>query len=240
MNDTSVPSIDASGEPAPSGSTVSHLWRIFTSPRSVFESLRGRPAFWLPLVVVIVAQIVMTALIVQSDSVRERAISKMEQRGMPPERLGEMEQALRSPAVVGIQAGSAGVVYVFVILLAAALAYFVGNLLLGAQATFGHYLCASVYSSVVGLVDHVYVTVQALIKGTTSVMSGLGAFIPGDPNVAVYAIDSVTDPLALWAWFIMAFGIGIMTRKGLSTGVLATLPAFLVSSAMRTIALAVS
>lgn len=240
MSDFKVTPIEAPGEPAPSGSSVSHLWRIFTSPRRVFESLRGKPRFWLPLVIVVVAQIVLAAFIVQSDAVRERALSKMEERGMTPERLGEMERALESPVVVGIQAGTAGVVYVFVILLAAGLAYFVGTLLLGAQATFAHYLCASVYSSVVGLVDHVYVTVQALIKGTTSVMSGVGAFIPGEPNVLVYALDTLTDPLALWAWFIMAFGIGILTRKGLATGILATLPAFLVASAIRTISLVVS
>jgi hypothetical protein len=112
--------------------------------------------------------------------------------------------------------------------------------MLGAQATFRHYLCASVYSSVVGLVDHVSVTAQSLLKGTTSVMSGLGAFIPGEPNVAVYIVDSVTDPLALWAWFIMAFGIGVLTRKGLATGILATLPAFLVATALRTMSLAMS
>lgn len=240
MSDFKVTPIEASGEPAPSGSSVSHLWRIFTSPRSVFESLRGKPRFWLPLIVVVVAQIVLAAFIVQSDAVRERALSKMEERGMTPERAEEMGRALESPVVVGIQAGTAGVVYVFIILLAAGLAYFVGTLLLGAQATFGHYMCASVYSSVVGLVDHVYVTVQALIKGTTSVMSGIGAFFPGEPNVLVYALDTLTDPLALWAWFIMAFGIGILTRKGLATGILATLPAFLVASAIRTISLVMS
>ena len=240
MIEPQVPSAEVPGEPPPAGSAVSHLWRIFTGPRSVFEALRARPRFWLPLVVVIAVQIVMAALIVQSDAVRERAVAKMEQRGMPAERVEEVERALQSPVIIGLQAGSTGVVYVFVILLAAGLAYFVGNLLLGAQTTFAHYLCASVYSSVIGLVDHVYVTVQSLLKGTTSVMSGLGAFIPGDPNVAVYAIDSVTDPLALWAWFIMAFGIGILTRKGLGTGILATLPAFLVATAIRTISLAVS
>lgn len=234
MSDSTVQSIETPGEPAPSGSSVTHLWRIFTSPRSVFESLRARPRFWLPLIVVLVAQIVMGALVVQSDAVRERAISKMEERGMSPEQLEATQRTLESPVVVGIQAVTTGIVMAFVILLAAALAYFVGNLLLGAQATFKHYLCASVFSSVVGLVDHIYVTVQTLIKGTPAVMAGLGAFFPGDPNTFVYLIDALTDPLALWAWFIMAFGIGVLTRKGLGVGILATLLPFLVAIALRT------
>ncbi|HEY7728946.1 MAG TPA: YIP1 family protein, partial [Candidatus Eisenbacteria bacterium] len=229
MSDPTLTTNEPPAEPPPAGSSASPLWRIFTSPRSLFESLRARPRFWLPLIVVIVAQIVMAGLIVRSDAVRERAITKMEERGMPPERLEAMERALESPLVIGIQSLSGGVVFVFVLLLAAGLAYFVGNLLLGAQATFKHYFCASVFASVIGLVDHLAITVQTLLKGTTSVMSGLGAFVPGDPNAVVYAIDSLTDPLGLWAWFIQALGIGIFTRKGLGVGILATLPAFLIA-----------
>jgi hypothetical protein len=240
MNDSTVPSIETPGEPAPSGSPVTHLWRIFTSPRGVFESLHARPAFWLPLIVVLAAQIVMAALVVQSDAVRERAITKMEERGMTPEQLEAAQRTLESPAIVGIQAVSAGVVTVFVILLAAALAYFVGNLLLGAQATFRHYLCASVFSSVVGLLDHISITIQTLVKGTPAVLTGLGAFFPGEPNAAVYLVDALTDPLSLWAWFIMALGIGVLTRKGLGAGILATLLPFVIAIALRTWSLAMS
>ena len=240
MSDSTMKSTDTPVEPVPSGSAVSALWRIFVSPRGVFESLRPRPRFWLPLIVVFAAQVVLSALIVQSDAVRGEAIAKMEQRGMPPERIESVERALENPVVIGVQAVSGGVVIAFVLVLAAGLAYFVANLLLGAQSTFQHYLCASAFSSVVGLVDHVYITAQSLLKGTSSVLSGLGAFIPGDPNAAVYAIDAVTDPLSLWAWFIMALGIGIFTRRGLGAGILATLPAFLIAVALRTWSLSMS
>jgi hypothetical protein len=237
---SATPTPEIPAEPAPPGSPVTDLWRVFTAPRSLFESLRERPRFWLPLLVVIVVQVAAGVLMFRSEPVREHAIAKMEERGMTPDQVDRTERAFESPLVLGLQAVTAGLAGLIIIFVCAGLAYFVGSLLLGAQATFRHYVCASALASVVGLLDHIYITVQVFVKGTTTAMAGLGAFLPGEPNAVIYAIDALTDPLSLWSWFIMALGIGVMTRKGLGVGILATLVPFFLAVALRTASLVAS
>jgi len=120
------------------------------------------------------------------------------------------------------------VVMVFSLLIAAALLYFMANLMLGARLRFIHYLCIAAYGSVVGIVDQLVRLGLALGRGTLNVHLGVGAFLGENLSAPMRVLDTATDPLLLWAVAIQALGVAVMAKKGFGFGLLAVLPGTLI------------
>jgi len=121
-------------------------------------------------------------------------------------------------------AATGPIVVVFALLVGAALLYFMANLMLGARLRYLHYLCIAAYGAVVGIVDQVVRMGLAVSRGTLQVHMGVGAFLGDQLGPALRILDTVTDPLLLWAIAIQALGVAVMAKKGFGFGLLAVLP----------------
>jgi len=222
------------GAPAAVGamSPWASLARIFFSPRSVFEALSPKPAFLVPLLVVLAIHLGAGYFIGGSDMVREATVAKLEAKGAPQEQIDATEKMMDSPLVRVIGTVGAGIGVAFVVFLGAGLLYFMANLMLGAKLTFTHFLCVSSYGTVVGLVDTICRTALMLAKDTLHVQTGLGAFFGSDPGFPVRVLDTLTSPLVLWAAAIQALGVSVFAKKGFGFGVLCALPGFVIAAVL--------
>jgi hypothetical protein len=116
----------------------------------------------------------------------------------------------------------------FSLLVAAALIYFIANLMLGAKLRYIHYLCICAYGAVVGIMDQLVRMGVALGRGTLMVHLGIGAFLGEELNGFMRILDTATDPLLLWATAIEALGVAVMAKKSFGFGVLAVAPGYLI------------
>jgi hypothetical protein len=220
----------AEGPAAPSISAFQSLVGVFANPRKTFEAMAAKPRFLLPMVLVLLAHAAFVAVIVQSGVVRNDTLAKLEAQGKAPEVVEAMEKFFDSPAAMVIVPTTAVVVIAFVMLLYAALVFFLGNLMLGGRLTYKQYLSVVAHSTVLGLVGNAVRASLAVAKGTMDIRLGAGNLLGEDPSFLVRFVDSITNPLALWPAAVMALGVSVLAKKSFSFGVMAVLPAFLLIS----------
>jgi hypothetical protein len=120
-------------EPSPLGAVAG----VFVRPRETFESMRSHPRYWLPLALVVAAQIAFSMLVLQSGAVANDAVAKAEAKGAPPEQIEHMRTFFESPAAPLIVGVGGLVTMAFIILLG------VGNLLGDDIGPFGRILDAA-------------------------------------------------------------------------------------------------
>ena len=212
-------------EPSPLGAIAG----VFVRPRETFEAMRPRPRYWLPIVILAVAQIVFSLIVLESGAVANDAIAKAEAKGTPPEQIDHMRQFFESPAAPAIIGIGGAVTIAFILLLGAGLAFFTGNLMMGAGLAYRHYLSAQAHGAMIGLLDQAIRTAIAWNKGTLDIRLGLGNLLGDELGPLGRMLDAATDPFVLWSTAVVALGVAVYARKGFTFGVLTVLPAFLVS-----------
>ncbi|HET9940189.1 MAG TPA: YIP1 family protein [Candidatus Eisenbacteria bacterium] len=219
-------------EPSPLGAVAG----VFVRPRETFESMRPHPRYWLPLILVVVAQVAFSMLVLQSGAVANDAVAKQEAKGAPPEQLEKMRAFFESPAAPVIIGVGGLVTMAFIILLGSGVAFFMGNLMMGGGITYRHYLSAQAHGAAIGLLDQAIRTGIAWSKGTLDIRLGLGNLLGDDIGPFGRMLDAATDPFILWSTAVVAIGISVYARKKFSFGLLAVLPMFavgLILSALR-------
>lgn len=228
MIDTNATTPAESGEAAaPKPSPWASLFGVFTGPGRVFAAYAPRPAFLVPLLVVIVVHLGLGAWVTSTGIPREAAIAQLEAKNAPADQIEATERVMDSPPVKVFGVVMGGIMTGFAVLLAAALLYFAANLMMGAKLTFRHYMCAASFGSVVGLVDSVVRTSLMVSRGDVHVRMGLGSFLGDATGFPVAALDALTGPLLLWSVAVQAIGVGVFAKKGFGFGALASVPGLL-------------
>jgi hypothetical protein len=220
-----VMSVSEQPVPSPLGAMAG----VFVRPRETFEAMRPRPRYWVPVLILALAQIAFSLIVLQSGAVVNDAVAKAEAKGAPPEQIEHMQQFFDSPAAPAIIGIGGAVTIAFILLLGAGIAFFMGNLMMGAGLTYRHYLSAQAHGATIGLIDQTIRTAIAWNKGTLDIRLGLGNFLGDELGPLGRMLDAATDPFILWSTGIAALGIAVYARKGYRFGVLAILPGFLLS-----------
>jgi len=209
-------------------SPVGALLGVFTKPSATFAALAPKPRFLLALLVVLAVQLAAGYAVFQSGAVLNDSIAKLEAKGESPEAIAMTEKALTGQLGMILVVLGGGFAVAFIMLLHAALMFFMGNLMLGARLQFPHYLCVAAYSSVVGIPDMVVRTILAVGKESMDVRLGVGAFLGEELGPLGRALDTMTDPLLIWSTLVAAIGASVFAAKGLRFGILVVLPGFLI------------
>jgi hypothetical protein len=211
----------------PAVSQAQALVGVFTRPRATFEGMRSKPRFVLALAVLIVAQVLLAVAIFQSDAVQNDTVAKMEAEGRSDTQIQAVVDYFNSPVALPVTAVTGGVAFAFIVLVISGIMFFMGNLMQGAKLTFAHYLSAAVHGYLVGLLDQIARTALAYQKGTLNIPLGIGILLPEDAGPLGRILDTLTDPLLLWATAIMVVGVSVYARRGIRFGIVTVLPGYL-------------
>ncbi|MGE5175680.1 MAG: Yip1 family protein [Hyphomicrobiales bacterium] len=212
---------------------LGRLIGVFINPRRTFESMRERPRFLLAAILVLVVQVAIAGVMVQSGVPRDETIAKMERQGADQAKIEAVEKFFDSPIAPAITVTTAVFGVAIALLISAGVLFFMGNLMLGGRIELRHYLSATAYGSVVMLVDNVVRIGLILAKHSYDVRLGLGNVFGEDIGFVGRALDGMTDPLLLWATAVTALAVSVYARKGFGFGILTVLPGFVIGSILQ-------
>lgn len=215
--------------PPPDPGPLGRLIGVFFRPRATFESMRERPRFLLPLVILLVVQTTIAFVMFHSGIVAEQTVAKMEAQGKDPHQIEAVQNFFEGTGGLIVTVATAPVATAVGLLSGAAILFFMANLMMGARLRFTHYLSAVAFAGVVQLVDQLVRVGLILAQRSFDVRLGLGNLFGDATGFGVRAIDTLTDPLFLWGNAICALAVGVYTRRGFGFGVLAVLPGALLS-----------
>lgn len=188
---------------------------IFTDPVKVFYSLRSRPTWVLPLLLIII----MTSLF--NVATKDLMLEYRKQMILNSNRIPEdrkdliLEQLENMPAknyyIQSIGGGLVGLILVY--LLAAGVFIFVGNFILGGKATFSQIFALYVWGNMVSLIELPLKAGLALAKGSVQVYTSLAVFMdPAQSRTALFQILNAVDIFNIWRIILWSVGFAVIYR----------------------------
>jgi hypothetical protein len=200
------------------------LTGIFTSPTAVFQELKGRPTWLVPLLIVSVAIAVMNASVSWSP-VGERAIREEIQKkapNVPPEALDRQLTITRNFGPVGALVG-----FPIFTMLIAGLLYLIFSVGMGGEGTFKQTLSAYAHTSVIGVAGGLVGTVLIFLKGNLRSSTALSAFLPFlEESSFLYKVFQGFDVFLLWQLGVLSVGMGVIQQTGTRKAAIAIFSVF--------------
>jgi hypothetical protein len=217
------------GEPASDGSPLGRLFGVFLNPRRTFESMRERPRFLLPFILLLVVQTGIAFALFHSGVIAEQTVAKMEDQGKDERSIEAVQNFFEGPGGLITTVVTAPFATAIGVLAGSAVLFFMANLMLGARLRFRHYISAVAYAGVIQIVDQLVRVGLILHNRTFDVRLGLGNLFGDEGGFLVRALDIATDPLFLWGNAVCAIGVSTYAKKPFSFGVLSVLPGMLLA-----------
>jgi hypothetical protein len=218
-------------ESTESVSSIGRVGGALFSPRTTFESIARRPTWVVPLLLLTLMSIIVTALFSQRVGWRtfmehEIATNASAQRRMEQVPADQKDQVLDQQAkfagVIGYVAAVLGPILGAVVVAAVLLGAF--NLLIGAKTTFGTALSIVSYSWVPLLIHGLLGIVILFVKDPSTidiknlVASNPGALLSEDSAKWLVTLLTSLDVFAFWVMALQAFGFSATNPKKISFG----------------------
>jgi len=188
---------------------------IFTNPARVFYSLRRKPTWVIPFVLILI----MTALFsvatknlmleYRKEMILNSTTIPEEQKDTILERMDSM--SAKSYYIQSIGGGSIGLILVY--LLGAGVFFFVGNFILGGKATFKQIFALYVWGNMVSLLELPLKAGLALLKGSVQVYTSLAVLMdPEQSKTALFQILNAIDVFNIWRVILWGMGFAIIYK----------------------------
>jgi hypothetical protein len=219
--------------PQPAGmSEMSRLSGVFFEPKKTFEDISARPAFIVPLLLVILSGVIFTAMMGQrvgwpeiarqSMQMNPRAAQQMEQ--VPPEQRDRMMSMQNTLAPVTAYAGQILGIPIG-LLMAAGVFMLILKVMMSVPLRFKQVFAVLAYASLPNLIQNILKMVVLYLKKPDefSMLNPL-AFNPGafmdfqSSSKFVYTIARSLDVFTFWMLILMAVGFSAAGGKKLSFG----------------------
>jgi Yip1 domain len=218
-------------EPQPSGmSELSRLTGVFFEPKKAFEDIATRPAFWVPLILTIVAGLIFSALLGQHVGWAEVIRQQSQLNARQAQQLEQLPPEQREKATA-LQITLAPILSYAASILGRPIGYLiVGAILLGivrgimsAPIKFKQMYAILCYASLPGIIQTALKTVVMFLKKSEefNIINPL-AFNPAafmDYNSSskfAYTIASSLDVFTIWGILLIAVGLKAAGGKKLS------------------------
>lgn len=189
---------------------------LVTSPRSVFEELERRPAwFWPTTITSIVA--FLGGVLLFDRVVYPMIIEKMEERGLESAQMARMEAFYSSP-LFKIGSSAIGAVFNFILIVVAGLALFaLCSFLLGGRATVKQSISVSAQASLLHVLRAVILLPIMWAREDVNASLGPGILFPageatGFAGKFLSSFLAGLDLFHLWVVALMAVGMSVMSH----------------------------
>lgn len=192
---------------------VSKIVNIFFEPRKVFESLKIKPTWLVPFI--IVALLGMVFYYFAYPMIMSEQIGKIEAnekiRAAQKEAIIERMQEMEHPPVWQLGITPIGVLIYFA--MASAILFFVFNVLLGGDSTFREVFSVYLYSALVGIPATAVKLPLTLVKKTADVQTSLALLLSPDvKETFLYRILSSFDIFVIWQVILVSLGLAVVYK----------------------------
>lgn len=190
---------------------MKNIINIFFNPAAVFSSLKERPEWFKPLVVVLIILCLLSVLTVSTtaDLITAQQIDAMKERGMTDEQIEQAIQFTSGPfiyvwTVIGTIISIAVILLIFALLL---------NIFIPVAGGIGSYrIVFSVvsYSALIKIPAHLMRWILIMLKHSLQVSTSLALFFPNlNEKSFAYKLLSSFDFFVIWEMILVAIGISI-------------------------------
>ena len=192
---------------------ASKVLSLFFEPRKVFESLKIKPTWLVPFIIVILLGMVFYYYaypIIMSEQV-----AKIQANVKIPE---EQKQAIIEKMQGGEhppawQLGITPIGGLIYLVIASAILFFVFNVLLGGDSTFRKVFSVYCYSALVGIPATIVKLPLTLVKKSTDVQTSLAILLSPDAKGSFwYNILSSFDIFVIWQVILISIGLAVVYK----------------------------
>jgi hypothetical protein len=214
-------SISEKEEVVPTGEMnfLQRFFGIFTSPGKVFDYLKVKPDYLIPLVIALLISVLSSYLFY--DIAITDQIDRIEQNdNIPAERkdaiIDQMESGKEGTQRMVSTFVIAPVAVLVIYLLVSAIFLFIGSVLLGGKAKYKQILSVYSYSYLIVIfLSTLIKTPLILAKRTTKIQMSPAVFLDADQiSTALYNFIGSFDIFVVW--FLVVFALGFSTIYGFS------------------------
>lgn len=199
---------------------ASKVFNIFFEPRKVFESLRIKPTWIVPFI--IVALLGMGSFYLTFPYIVQQQVQRIQDNPDIPEEAKEQiidkVREMDRPPTWQLGLAPAGVL-VYLVVVAAAL-FFLFSVLMGGESSFRRVLSVYSYSALVAIPAAIVKSPLIMAKGTVNVQTSLALLLsPDHQGSFIYSVLSSFDIFTVWQVILVSIGMGVMykftTKKAL-------------------------
>lgn len=192
---------------------ASKVINIFFEPRKVFESLKIKPTWLVPFIVVTLLGI--SFYYFAYPMIMHDQIAKIEANERIPEPqketiIAKMQESQHPPLW---QLGLTPVGVLVYLVVASAVLFFVFNVILGGDSTFRRAFSVYCYSGLVGIPATIVKLPLTLVKKSTDVQTSLAIILsPDAKETFLYKIFSSFDIFTIWQVILVSLGLGVLYK----------------------------
>lgn len=195
--------------------------RIFTDPATVFEDVRIRPDWLLPLLITVVISVGFS--LVTQDLMIDFQKEAIYENSLIPEELKDAaieQNENKSPMRLNIESIGQSVLGVFVVYLFAAGAFLVvGNFILGGKASFKQLFSLVSWTGLIGGLELLVKLPLALSKGTLHVYTSLALLMDlSQKKTPLFMILDAIDVFTIWKIVLWSMGMSIIYQFSKAKG----------------------
>jgi hypothetical protein len=191
-------------------SALSGVTKVLFSPRQVFDSVREKPNWILPLCVVVILTVIVGYIVFPV------ALAELPERLKEiPQLTEEQKQQALEQAQGGLVLGSVIDTAILIILyfVIAGVFFFVANILLGGEGKFTQTLSITGLSQLVMIPEDLIKVPLILAKQTLRVHTDLSLFLPSALEGSfIFRLFSQLDIFTFWKVFLIGMGIAIVYK----------------------------
>jgi uncharacterized membrane protein AbrB (regulator of aidB expression) len=181
----------------------------YYQPDKVFEGMKDKPRWLVPLIVSVLFTLAVTAIILPTIVIPEQAARLADNPDIPAEQLENIQAKMSGPLplVAGLVSN---LVLVPAGLMLIGLVFWGIFSMLGHQASFKQMFTAAVYGSLIGIPGAMVKVPLMFIQGTAKISTSLGLILPAEMEEGFWVrLLNHIDLFTIWTLAVMAIGFSV-------------------------------
>jgi len=185
---------------------------IFVCPKKTFQYLKEKPDWLIPIIIVLIISLVITAVTLPTIILPERVAKIAENPNIPPEQLEEIQQRMQSPFTIILGLVALIIFYPLLLLIITGAIYGTCTLFEG-ESTFKQVFSVCSYSSLIGVLAQIIKTPIMFVKQSVNVQTSLALLLPGESLESFwYRLLAHFDLFTLWEIGLTIIGLSIVSK----------------------------
>jgi hypothetical protein len=196
-------------------SVGSMLVNIFLSPMRVFESIKAKPTWIIPFVILLLATAV-TSYVATPLAMEMQKQQIMTSDKYTPEQREQAVQQMETFKGIGSVFGVVGGLFgaAVVVFLTAAVIMLMGSVIFGGTAKFMVLVSLASLTSMVSVLGQIVKTPLMAMKQTMDIRTSLAVLLPGNDiqSLAYTLLNSLTDVFFVWQIILLIAGVAVIYK----------------------------